>query len=94
MDDIKSAMGAEVQTKINWEHSKENQGLWPRKTMVNLWFDHGTGMGIMIETLKNVREVLTDKDYKVNGEVLRASLELSHRRKPMDRAQAMFFNAL
>ena len=35
----------------DWEHSKENEGPWPRKTMVNLWFPHGTEMGLIIETL-------------------------------------------
>ena len=69
-------MAAEFKAKINWDHSKENHGPWPRKTMVNLWFVHGTEMR-MIETLRNVRTVLTDQNYKVKGEKVGASLELS-----------------
>ena len=36
----------------------------------------------MIETLRNVREVLTDKNYKVNREIVRANLELSLKENP------------
>ena len=32
---------------------------------------------MMIEALKNGRKVLTDKHYRVNGEVVRVNLELS-----------------
>ena len=92
MNDICSAMVAEVKANIKWEHSKENQGPWPRKTMVNLLFIQEIRM--MIETLRNLRKVLTDRDYNVNGEVERASLELSPQKKPMGKAQAMFFNSL
>ena len=89
MDDIKAVMGAEgPDKKTNWDHSREIQGPRPRKTMVNLWFVHGT------ETSRNVRKVLSDKDYKANGEAVRASLELSPPRKPLWKAQAMFFKAL
>ena len=57
-------MGDDFKTKTSWDHSKENQGPWPSKTMMNMWFVH-TEMGMMIETLRNVRKVLTDKDDKV-----------------------------
>ena len=36
----------------------------------------------MIETLRNVRKVLTDKNYKVNREILRANFELSLKENP------------
>ena len=49
-------------------------------------------MIIMIETLRNVRKVLTDKNYKVNREILRANFEL--KREPLGKAQAMFYKAL
>ena len=39
-------------------------------------------MIIVSETLRHVREVLTDKNYKVNGEILRANLELSLKENP------------
>ena len=34
-------------------------------------------MIIVIETLRHVREVLTEQNYKVNPEILRATFELS-----------------
>ena len=39
-------------------------------------------MIIVIETLRHVREVLTDKNYKDNREILRAHLELSLKENP------------
>ena len=39
-------------------------------------------MIILIETLRDVREVLTDKNYKVNREIARANLELSLKENP------------
>ena len=39
-------------------------------------------MIIMIETLRIVREVLSDKNYKVNREIARANLELSLKENP------------
>ena len=47
------------------------------ETMVSLWFLHGTEMTMMIETLRTVERVLTDKNYQVNG----ANLELSPPKK-------------
>ena len=44
--------------------------------MVSLWFWHGTELSMMIEALKNKRKVLTDKHYRVNGEVVRVNLAL------------------
>ena len=61
MDDISAAMVAEVKAKINWEHLKENQGPWPRKTIVNLWFGHGTEMGMMVQLLENPAIPLAEK---------------------------------
>ena len=49
--------------------------------MVTLWFVHGTDTTMMIEVLKMVRKVLTDKNYKVRGETVRANMELSPQRK-------------
>ena len=48
----------------DWEHSKENEGPWPRKTHGQLVVPPGTEMGLIIETLG----VLIDLDYKVKGE--------------------------
>ena len=48
----------------------------------------------MFMFMKNVGKVSTDKNYQVNGEMVRANLRLSTQRKPMGRAQAMFYKAL
>ena len=41
-----------------------------------------------------MREVLTDKNYKVNGEIVRGPLELSLKEKPLGKLPAMFYKAL
>ena len=80
-------------TQMNWEHSKERQGPWQRKTMINLWFIHGTEMGMMLDTVRHVRTVLEQRKIEVHGEKVRANLELRLRGKSMGKAQAMVFNA-
>ena len=63
MEEISAAIAADVKAKTNLDHSKEIQGPWPRETMVNVWFVHSTEMGMSIETLRNVRRVLTDREW-------------------------------
>ena len=41
-----------------------------------------------------IQKDLADKDDQVNGETVRANLELSPQRKPLSKAQAMFYKAL
>ena len=52
LDEVEDAFTAEGKRKIDWAHSKENQGSWPRKTLVNLLFVHGIDMTAMMEILK------------------------------------------
>ena len=61
--------------------------------MVTLWFVHGTDTTMMIEVLKMVGKVLTDKNHKVRGQTVRANIELSPQRIPMGKAQARFYKA-
>ena len=49
MEEISAAMAAEVKAKINWDHSRENQGFGPREATVDLGFVHGTEMTTMIQ---------------------------------------------
>ena len=51
-------------------------------------------MGTKLETLKHVRNISEEKQVVIHGEQVRASRELSLKRKQMGKAQAMFFNAL
>ena len=62
--------------------------------MLSPWVFHGTEMTVMIGTLRNVRQVLTDKNCKVNGDMARANLEVSPQRKPSGKAQPTFYKAL
>ena len=82
LEEIEVAVATEVKGKSTEPSRKKNHVPWYIKTMVGPWFFHGTEMIIMIETLRNVREVLSDKNYKVNREILRANLELSLKENP------------
>ena len=44
----------------------------------------------MIQVLQIVRKDLSDEDYTVSGEKVRASLALSSQGEPIEKAQAMF----
>ena len=82
--------------------SRENRlGPVERKSRAVVEKYHGKPVGlsvaemiIVIETLRNGREVLTDKNYKVNREILRANFGVESQRKPLGKAQAMFYKAL
>ena len=45
--------------------------------MVSLWYFHGAELSIMIEVLRSVSKEQTDKNYKVDGEMVRANVDLS-----------------
>ena len=84
---------------IGWDHTKESFGLWPMKTMVSLWFVHCTNKLMMIEIRKMMKGEVEDKNFEVNGEAMRGNLEVrekkevSPQKKPLSRAQAMFYRA-
>ena len=65
LKEIEAMMPTEVKQWIDWAQTKGNQGTWPKKTMVSLWFMHGTGKIMRVEILKMMRVELENKDYRV-----------------------------
>ena len=92
-EEIENLMPSDVKQWTNWAQTKESQGLWPRKTMVSLWFVHGTGNMMMIEIFKVMKTKVENKNYEVNGEDVKVNLEVSPQKKPLSRAHAMFCKA-
>ena len=51
-------------------------------------------MIVMIDLLKVLKEELDKAAYEINGQRVKARLEVSLQRRPLTKAQAMFFNGL
>ena len=47
---------ARAQTWVDWDQTRKEQGTWPKKTMVCMWFSHEISLIVMIDILKMTRE--------------------------------------
>ena len=70
---------------IDWDQTKKEQGTWPRNIMVNMWLKHETNLVTMIDLLKITRGELDKAAYKINGQHVKAKLEVSPLRRPKGR---------
>ena len=59
----------------DWDQTRKEQGPWPTKTMVSVWFINETNLVTMIELLKVVKEDLEKASYKIHGQTVKARLE-------------------
>ena len=84
----------QAQKWIEWDQTKKEQGTWPRKIMVSTWFKHETNLVTMIDLLKIMKEELEKTAHKINGQNVKASLEVSPQRIPLTKADALFFEGL
>ena len=62
--------------------------------MVSLRFTQGAGNMMMIEIQNMLRTELENKDYKVNGERVRANLKVNPQKNPLSTAQAVFYKSV
>ena len=53
--DIKQMIPLSAQRFADWEQTRTEQGNWPTKTMVSLWFKSETNLAAMIELLRVVK---------------------------------------
>ena len=60
--------------------------------MVSMWFKHEANLMVRIDLLKVVKEELDKAACEINGQRVKARLEVSLQRRPLTKAQAMFFN--
>ena len=68
---------------IDWEQTRNEQGTWPTKVMVSLWFSNEANLLTRIGLLDVMREELKKGPYKQKGQVVSPRLELSPKRKPL-----------
>ena len=62
--------------------------------MVSMWFKHDTNLVTMIDLLNIMKEELDKAAYKIYGYNEKARLEVSLQRRPLAKAQALFFKGL
>ena len=84
----------QAQKWIEWDQTKKEQGTWPRKIMVSTWFKHETNLVTMIDLLKIMKEELEKTAHKINGQNVKAMLEVSPQRRPLTKAGALFSQGL
>ena len=49
---IEKMVPQQAQRWIDWNQTRKEQGTWPRKIMVSMWFKHETSLTVMIDLLK------------------------------------------
>ena len=79
---------------IDLDQTRKEQGTWPTKTMVSVWFKNETNLVTMIDLLKGMKEELEKAAYKIHGQNVKARPEVSPQRKPLAEAHALFFKGL
>ena len=69
--DLQQMVPNEFQQYIDWNQTNTEQGNWPTKTTVNMWFKNETNLATMIEDeLKRI-------PYKLHEQEVSARLEMS-----------------
>ena len=87
LSDLERMVPHNAQKWIECDQAKKEQGTCPRKIMVRMWFKHETNLVTMIDLLDKAA-------YKINGQNVKARLEVSLQRRPLTKAAAFFFNGL
>ena len=78
----------------DWDQTRNEQGTWPTKIMVSLWFSNEANLVTRIGLLDVMREELKKGFYKQKDQVVSSRLESSPKRKPLAKAHALFFKGL
>ena len=92
--DLQKMVPNEFHKYIDWDQTRTEQGTWPTKTLVSLWFKNETNMATMIGLLKFVTDELKKIPYKLRDQVVSARLEMSPKKKPLAKGHALFYKGL
>ena len=65
---------------IDWDLTRKEQGAWPTKPFVNMWFNNETNVATMIGLLEILKRT---QDHTLHGQVVSTRLEMSPIRKPI-----------
>ena len=86
--DLERVVPQHAQKGIDWDQTKKEQGTWPRKIMVSMWFKHETNLVTMIDLLNIMKEELDKAACKSSGQSAKARMEVSPQRRPFTKGAA------
>ena len=66
---------------VDWDQTRTEQGTWPTKTMVNMWFSNETNLPTRVGLLDTIRTELKKEPYKLLKREVTCRLELHRRRR-------------
>ena len=81
--DLTQMIPLNAQKFVDWEITSTEQGNWPTKVLVSMWFKSETNLATIIELRRVVIDELQKKPYELEDQVVRARLEMSPKRKPL-----------
>ena len=59
-----------------------------------MWFKHETNLIVMFDSFKKMKEKLDEAAHDINGQRVKAGLDVRPQRRPLAKAQAMSFKGL
>ena len=84
----------QYQKYIDWDQTRTEQGTWPTKTIVSMWFRNDTNLPTLVGLLDIIKTELKKEPYKLHGQEISSRLETSPKRKPLARAHGLFYKGL
>ena len=94
INDLHKMVPDALRKYIDWDQTRNEQGTWPTKIMVNLWFSNEANMLTRIGLPDVMREELKKGHYTQKDQVVSSRIELSTQRKPYAKAHALFKKGL
>ena len=67
LSDLERMVPQQAQKWIDWDQTRKEQGTWPTKSMVSMWFKHETNLVTMIGLLKIIQEELEKQPTRFMG---------------------------
>ena len=89
--DLHSMVPDQSQKCIDWDQTRTEQGTWPTKTIVSVWFRNETNLSTMVGMLDIIKKELKKEPCTLHGQEISSRLEISPKRKPLARAHALFY---
>ena len=66
--DLHQMVPDQFQKYIDWDLTKTEQGTWPTKTFVSMWFSKETYLPTMVGLLDIIKTELKKEPYKLRGQ--------------------------
>ena len=89
--DLQEMLPDQYQKYIDWDQTRTEQGTWPTKSIVCIWFRNETNLPTMVGT-HIVKKELKKEHYKLHGHKISSRLEMCPKRKPL--AKVLFYKGL